>query len=89
MAASIGTAATSAALAGVSYDDLGSAIATMTKLGIDANTSTTSLNRLFLSIVDATDESRKAAKRLGLEWNLTALKAGRQEGGSLTRDLLR
>jgi TP901 family phage tail tape measure protein len=75
LAASIGTAATSAALAGVSVDDLGAAISTMTKLGIDANTTTTSLNRLFLSIVDATDETREAAAALGIEWSTAALKA--------------
>jgi TP901 family phage tail tape measure protein len=75
LAAAVGTAATSAALAGVTIDDLGAAIATMTKLGIDANTTTTSLNRLFLSIVDATDETRAAAEALGIEWSTAALKA--------------
>ncbi len=75
LATSIGTVASTAALGGVSFEEVGAAIATMTKAGIDANTSTTSLNRLILAIIDPTDEAAAAAGKYGIELSAAALKS--------------
>lgn len=74
IAANIGDVATTASLAGVSIEELGAAFATMTKFGISAAESTTALNRFLLSVVVATDDQKKAAKDLGVEFTITALK---------------
>lgn len=73
IASSIGTVATSAALAGLSIEEVGAALATLTKFGIDAAEAATSLNRLFLTIIRSTDQQQAAAKALGIEWNAQAL----------------
>lgn len=75
IAANIGTVATSAALAGVSIEEVGAALATMTKFGINAAEASTALNRFLLSVTQATDDQIAAAKRLGIEWNTTALRS--------------
>ena len=74
IAQNIGDVATTASLAGVSIEELGAAFATMTKFGISAAESTTALNRFLLSVVVATDDQRAAAKKLGVEFTITALK---------------
>jgi TP901 family phage tail tape measure protein len=69
----IGTVATSASLAGVSIEETGAALATLTKFGIDSAEASSSLNRFLLAVVKATDSQQAAAKRLGIEFNATAL----------------
>lgn len=66
IASSIGDMATTAALAGVSVEEMGAALATMTKAGINAAEASTSLNRLFLEIVEGS---------IGDEFNLAAVEA--------------
>ncbi|MGI9038208.1 MAG: phage tail tape measure protein [Gemmatimonadota bacterium] len=75
LSANIGTVATSAALAGVSIEEVGAALATMTKFGIDTARSATALDALFRSVTSATDEQRAAAKALGVEYTVAGLRA--------------
>jgi len=73
LASNFGTTATSAALAGVSLEEINAAIATLTKFGINAAESTTSLNRAILSIIKPTKAQTEAAAKYGVELNATAL----------------
>ncbi len=75
IAASIGNVATSAAQAGISIAEMGAAIATLTKFGIDSAEATSSLNRLVFSLIQNSEEAKQAQKDLGVEFNLTALRA--------------
>jgi TP901 family phage tail tape measure protein len=73
LAQNFGTTATSAALAGVSLEEVNAAIATLTKFGINASEATTSLNRAILSIIKPTKAQTEAAAKYGVELNATAL----------------
>ena len=75
LAQNIGDVATTAALAGVSIEELGAAIATMTKFGISSSESMTALNRLFLLLVEDGEETRAVSEKLGIEFNLAAVRA--------------
>jgi len=75
LAQGIGTVASSAALAGVKFRELGAAIATITKFGVNTELAVTALNRLFLQIATPTDALRKKAKDLHIEFNIAALRA--------------
>lgn len=63
-----------AAAAGVSIDQVGSAIATMTLAGIGGNEAATSLNRLITSIIKPSDALKTLFKQLGYESGEAALK---------------
>ena len=75
LASNIGKVASTAALAGVSFAEISAALATMTKAGLSTELATTSLNILLLKIIDSGPDVQRAAKDMGLEWNLAALKA--------------
>jgi len=75
LAQNIGESATSAALAGVDLEELGAAMATMTKFGINAAESTTSLNRVFLALAGQTPKQAKAFKEIGVDFSVSAVKA--------------
>lgn len=75
IAGNIGGVATSAALAGVSIEEVGAAMATLTKFGIGTAEATTSLNRLFLSLTNVSDGAAEAAQRMGIELSTAALRS--------------
>ena len=74
IASNIGNVATSAALTGVSIEELSAAMATMTKFGVNAAESTTALNRFLIGLTSATADQKAAAKKLGIEYSITGLK---------------
>ena len=74
LAADIGNVATTAALAGVSFEEVGAAIATMTKFGVGTTEATTSINRLLLSTVNNSKDAQDAAKAMGVDFSATALR---------------
>lgn len=74
LAATIGDAATSAALVGVSMQELTAAMATMTLAGISAAESTTALNRLFLVLIRPQGEVAQKFKEMGIEVSAAAIK---------------
>lgn len=73
IASVIGTVATSASLAGVSIEEVGAGLATLTKFGLSAGESANALNRFLLSVTQATDDQVAAARRMGFEFTTTAL----------------
>ncbi len=75
IAATIGTAATSAFLAGVEFEELAAGMAVLTQRGFDAAVATTSLNRLFLTATSKSKEQEEAFAKLGIEFTTTAIKA--------------
>ncbi len=79
LAANIGEVANPAAIAGVSLQELGQAIATITLGGTPVSETFTALKNLLQSIVAPTEGASKAAKALGLEFS----KAGIAAAGGL------
>jgi len=74
LATSIGRIAPSANALGISMEELNAAIATTTKQGIDTNESVSGLKGAFANIKKPSKEAREEAKRLGIEFNETALR---------------
>src|ERR1043166_4313766 len=62
----IGNVAALAAQLGVSFNDVGAALAAQTRLGIDAETAATQLQRVFSSLIKVTPQSAKAFASVGL-----------------------
>jgi TP901 family phage tail tape measure protein len=75
LASEIGTVAPTASLLGISFEEIGAAVATMTKANISAAETMSSLNRLLLSIVSPSAEAKAAAAELGVEWSVAGLRA--------------
>ncbi len=73
MAAALGTVVPVAAQVGVSFDEIAAAMSTLTRSGVDANTTTTQLRQILVSVLKPTAEAAKLAKSLGLEFNSQAL----------------
>lgn len=73
LAQNIGNAATSAALAGVSVEELTSGIAVLTQRGVNAAEATSSLNRLFLTLTQQTTEQEAAFERLGISFSVATV----------------
>ncbi len=71
---SLGEVAPTAHALGVSFDELNASVATLTVLGIKTPQAMTGLNALLSNISKPTSEAAKESKRLGIEFNATALK---------------
>lgn len=74
LAESIGTVIAPAASLGIKLGDLFSALATLTKGGINTRVATTALRATFLSILKPSDEAKKTAQDLTLAWDAQTLK---------------
>lgn len=70
----IGDVVGSAAAAGVSIDQVGAAIATMTLSGVTASEAGTSLNRVLQSFIKPSDSMSLALRSIGYESGVAALK---------------
>jgi len=75
LAVSIGQVATPAAVAGVSFEEVSAAIATMTRKGLDTASATVYLRQVIMAILGPTAEAEKRARELGLEFTSAALRA--------------
>lgn len=75
LAQSIGIVAPTASQAGVSLEEVLSAVAALTKQGIDTQRAMTSLNYAIQSIIAPSEKAKKTAQDLGIEFNATQLKA--------------
>ena len=71
----IGNVATIAAQTGVTFDQLGAAVGTLTKAGINTSQAMDSLRGVLSAVLKQSDQSVKMAKELGVEFNVTALEA--------------
>lgn len=72
---SIGMVAPVAKAAGVSFDELAMTIATMTASGIKTNTAIEYTRGALSNVIKPSDEAKKLAKELGIEFSTTAIKA--------------
>ena len=75
LASSIGKAAATASIAGLSLDELLASIATITRAGIRADNAMTSVVGAIRSFLKPTDDGQKLARELGFELNSATLKA--------------
>jgi len=76
LSASIGAVAPLAAQAGVSLEEVLSAVAALTKGGVSTNVAMTGLRQVIAAMVKPTSEAAKLADELNLEFNAAALEAG-------------
>lgn len=74
MAGALGTVAPIAAQVGVTFEEIAAAMATLTRQGVDVNTTTMQLRQVMVSVLKPTSEAATLAANLGIEFNATALK---------------
>lgn len=74
LAPSIGKVAATASMAGLSFDDLGACIATMTRAGIRTEETMTAINGVLIAFLKPTDDAIEAAAKFGLELNTNTLR---------------
>lgn len=75
LASVIGRVAPTAALAGVSLEEVGAVMATLTRSGISTEEAAVSLVAALRTFLKPADESKEAAKRFGIELSAATLKA--------------
>ena len=74
LAPAIGKSASLASIAGLSFDDLGASISTMTRAGIRVDEAMTSINGILNAFISASPEAVAAAKQFGLTLDTNTLK---------------
>lgn len=74
LAEHIGAVTASAHTAGISMDEMGAAIATMTRNGLKTDTAVTGLQNVLKEFLTPSNEGAAMARRFGLELNTTTLK---------------
>jgi TP901 family phage tail tape measure protein len=70
----LGEVAPTAEAAGVSFAELNGAIATLTVLGVRTPQAVTGLNAMLSNLMKPSEDAKKEAKRLGIQFDATALK---------------
>lgn len=75
LAHSIGTVVPVAATVGIEFREIAAATATLTRQGIQASKATMQLRQVIMSVLSASEETRKKARDLGFEFSAQALKA--------------
>jgi len=75
LASSIGQVAAAASVAGLSIEEVGAAIATMTRAGLDTSVAVMSLKNIITTFLQPTDDSKAVAKELGIELSSATLRA--------------
>jgi len=75
LAANVGLVVTTAAQAGIGFDEVSAALASMTKAGLSTEVAVTALNNLILRIVVPQDEAAAAAERMGVQFGEASLKS--------------
>ncbi len=75
LAPSIGMVATTAATAGVSMDEMGAALATMTRNGVRTENAVTALNAIISTFLKPTAEAAEYARSLGFEMSSATLQS--------------
>jgi TP901 family phage tail tape measure protein len=74
LAQSVGKVAATASVAGLSFEEVSAAIATMTRSGLNAFLATTALRSIMSGFLKPMESAKKAAAELGIELNSTTLK---------------
>ena len=80
LAPSIGLVATTAATAGVSTEELGAALATMTRNGVKTDNAITAVQAIISSFLKPAEEASEYARSLGFEMSVATLQAEGLEG---------
>lgn len=75
LAPAIGNVATIASSAGVSLEEMGAALAVMTRNGVQTDNAVTALNAIISSFLKPSSEAVEYAKELGFEMNSTTIQA--------------
>jgi len=75
LSAEIGKTTALAAPLGVTLEEVGAALAVMTRAGIDAENATTQLNAIMASLLKPSKEASDLAEQLGIDWSAAGLKA--------------
>jgi TP901 family phage tail tape measure protein len=75
LAATMGQVIPTAAALNVGLEELGAAIATLTKGGISTAETMTALNATMMAFLSPTSEASKTARRLGVDTSVTALQS--------------
>lgn len=73
LAHAMGGVISTAASAGISFEEVAAAFATMTRAGISADEASTALNATLLAFIRPSDEAKELAAKMGIEFNLSAL----------------
>ena len=75
MAGALGTVVPIASQVGISFEEIGAAMATLTRQGIDVNTTTVQLRQIMVSVLKPTSMAETAAKKLGIQFNAVTMRA--------------
>jgi len=75
LAGSLGQIVPIASAAGVSFDEVTAGIAALTTQGLSTSSATTGLRQVIAAVIKPTKEATDAAKSLGIEFDVQALKA--------------
>lgn len=75
LSSSIGQVIPIAAAANVSFDEMNATIAALTTRGVSTNMAVTGLRGILAAVIKPTAEARKEAKRLGIDFNVAAIKS--------------
>lgn len=75
LSAEIGKTAALASPLGVSLEEVGAALAVMTRHGLGAEDATTQLNAIMASMLKPAGDATVLAKQLGIDWSAAGLKA--------------
>jgi len=75
LAHSLGTVAPVAGTIGIKFDEVAAAIASLTRQGIPAATATMQLRQVMMAVLKPSEQAKKKAEELGIEWSAAALKA--------------
>lgn len=75
LAPAIGNVATIAATAGVSFEEMGAALAVMTRNGVQTDNAITALNAIISSFLKPSAEATEYARELGFEMNSTTIQS--------------
>lgn len=70
----LGKVTASANLLGISMEEVGAALATMTQTGLKTNVAITSLRQLMITLASPTDKARKIFKKYDLQLDLATVK---------------
>lgn len=75
IAGNLGQVISTAAVAGVQFEEVAAAFATLTKGGVGAAEAATAINQTILSIIQPSQQAAQYAEQLGIEFNAAALEA--------------
>lgn len=75
LAGSVGQVSSIAAQSGLSFQEMNAALATITTRGVSTSEAVTQLRALLVAVSSQSEQAKKAAASLGLEFSMSALKA--------------